>query len=102
MVNLYPSLGMVNLLCWNIRGLNGPNKQKEVKLLCSKENIGLVGLLETKIKRNKIENVARSMFGGWEYITNLESHHNGRIWLSWRPDYYKVIPITSSVQVHVK
>ncbi|KAG5621778.1 hypothetical protein H5410_006996 [Solanum commersonii] len=34
------SLGMVNLLSWNVRGLNSPNKQKEVKLLCNEERDG--------------------------------------------------------------
>lgn len=43
-------MGMDNILCWNVRGLNAPNKQNEVKLLCNKENIGLAGLLETKVK----------------------------------------------------
>lgn len=34
-----------NILCWNVRGLNVPNKQKEVILLCQRENVGLVALL---------------------------------------------------------
>ncbi|KAH0685006.1 hypothetical protein KY289_022758 [Solanum tuberosum] len=34
------SLGMVNLLSWNVRGLNGSNKQKEVKILCNEEKAG--------------------------------------------------------------
>ncbi|KAH0696002.1 hypothetical protein KY289_013484 [Solanum tuberosum] len=88
--NPYPILRIVNMLSWNVRGLNGPNKQKEVKLLCSEEHVGLVGLLETKIKSNKIDQVADKLFGGWSYITNLVEHYNGRIWIIWRPDYYKV------------
>lgn len=93
---LYLYLGMVNMLCWNVRGLNGPIKQKEVKLLCNIENVGLVGLLETKIKINKIEEIARKMFDGWQYITNLECHYNGRIWITWRSDFYRVDIITKS------
>lgn len=79
---------MVNLLCWNVRGLNGPNKQKEVKLICNNEKVGMIGLLETKIKINKFDQIASNMFGGWLNINNLGAHYNGRIWVTWRPDYY--------------
>lgn len=53
--NIFLNWGIDSLLSWNDRGLNAPNKQKEVKLLCNMENVSLVGLLETKIKINKIE-----------------------------------------------
>ncbi|XP_060211648.1 uncharacterized protein LOC132639195 [Lycium barbarum] len=38
------------------------------------------------------------MFGGWEYLTNLDHHYNGRIYLSWRSDYYQVGLVTGSAQ----
>ncbi|KAH0698625.1 hypothetical protein KY284_012840 [Solanum tuberosum] len=97
-LNPYPIMGMVNMLSWNVRGLNGPNKHKEVKLLCSEEHVGLVGLLETKIKSKKIDQVADKLFGGWSYTTNLVEHYNGRIWIIWRPDYYKVNTIDMTTQ----
>ncbi|KAM3307536.1 hypothetical protein P3S67_009279 [Capsicum chacoense] len=53
---------MVKLICWNTRGLNGLNKQKEVKLLCSYENIGMICFLEIRIKANKIRDIADRMF----------------------------------------
>ncbi|XP_070021780.1 uncharacterized protein [Nicotiana sylvestris] len=80
-------------------GIHIPNKQKEVKLLCNEERVGLVGLLETKIKSNRIEKLANNMFVGWKYLTNLEYHYNGRIWITWRPDYYKVILMSMLAQV---
>lgn len=55
-------LEIVNLLSWNVRGLNAPNMQKEVKLLCNEEKVSLIGLLETKIKSGNIEILAGSMF----------------------------------------
>ncbi|XP_060182858.1 uncharacterized protein LOC132612786 [Lycium barbarum] len=82
-------VGMASLLSWNVRGLNGPNKQKEVKLLYIEERVGLIGLLETKIKKDKIQQVANNMFGGWNHINNLDYHYNGRIWITWRPDFYQ-------------
>lgn len=62
--NPYPLLGMDNILSWNVRGLHGPNKQKEVKLLSNEERVRLIGLLETTIKRNNIGSIAEKMFGG--------------------------------------
>lgn len=59
------SQGMVNILGWNVRGRNGSNKQKEVKLLSNEEQVELIGLLETKIKINKIEKLVEKLFGGW-------------------------------------
>lgn len=83
----------------NTRGLNAPNKQKDSKLLCNEEQVGLTCLLETKIKKAKIDQVVQKIFGGWQYITNLESHYNGRILIIWRQDYYKVIPVQITAQM---
>ncbi|XP_074305396.1 uncharacterized protein LOC141640524 [Silene latifolia] len=37
---------------WNIRGMNSSKKQYEIKRFLSQNNVGLFGLLETKIKAN--------------------------------------------------
>ncbi|KAJ8531983.1 hypothetical protein K7X08_011906 [Anisodus acutangulus] len=73
--------------------------RKSVKLLCNELDAGLIGLLETKVKMNKIKEVASSMFGGWEYRTNHNSHYNGRIWIVWRSDWYGVDVKSESAQV---
>ncbi|XP_060202744.1 uncharacterized protein LOC132631162 [Lycium barbarum] len=54
---------------------------------------------ETKVKTNKVDQLVSKLFGGWDYITNLEAHYNGRILIIWRPDYYTVVPITINAQV---
>lgn len=46
-----------------------------------------------------IEAMAGKLFGGQIYTTNLDSHYNGRIWITWRPDYYIVRPIDITAQV---
>jgi len=68
------NLGMMIILSWKVRGLNVPNKQIEVKILCNEEKVSLISLLETKIKSRKIEKLAESMFTGWKYVTNLRRH----------------------------
>jgi len=68
------NLGMMIILSWKVRGLNVPNKQIEVKILCNEDKVSLIGLLETTIKSWKIEKLAESMFTGWKYVTNFKRH----------------------------
>lgn len=90
---------MVNILSWNVRGLNGPNKQREVQILCNNQKMNLIGLLETKIKRDNIDEIASKMFVGWKFDTNLDNHYNGRIWVTWRPNYYRVNTLMKITQL---
>lgn len=48
---------------------------------------------------SRIENITNKMFGGWKYITHLEQHLNGSIWITWRQDYYQVVAISKITQV---
>lgn len=75
----YLQEGMDSILNWNTRGLNAPNKQKEIKILCTNKNIGMKSLLETKVKAENIEKVINNVLGGWKYITNLQHRYNGRV-----------------------
>lgn len=81
-------VGMENILCWNVMGMNAPNKQKEVSLLCSKVYIGLVTLLETKVKAGRF--IANRMILGWSYVSNHEHYCNCRVIIFWMLDYYHV------------
>lgn len=53
--------------------------------------VGMDVALTVPISRRR---VAQTMFGGWEYITNLKNHYNERIWMTWRPDFIQVDPIS--------
>ena len=54
---------MDNIICWNIWGLNGQNKQEDLKI---KHSIGLAGFLETTVKAKNTNKVATSLCQGWE------------------------------------
>lgn len=41
---------------WKLRGLNMADKQREVHLFMHTNKVGLFGLLETKVKREKVLN----------------------------------------------
>ena len=51
----------MNILVWNVRGLNHPLKQKEVASRIRKLNISLVCLLETRVKLPKMQEIVRVM-----------------------------------------
>jgi len=45
---------MNNVLRWNVRDLNCINKQEDAKLFLARNKMGLVGILETKIKNRYV------------------------------------------------
>ncbi|KAJ8444077.1 hypothetical protein Cgig2_025078 [Carnegiea gigantea] len=69
-------------------GLNSPNKQEDIKLFLKKQGVGLVALVETKVKKENISRVADKLFMGWRWYTNVESNHKVRIWIVWREQGY--------------
>ncbi|KAJ8419711.1 LOW QUALITY PROTEIN: hypothetical protein Cgig2_028801 [Carnegiea gigantea] len=46
---------MVSVSSWNIRGLNWPNKQEDVHSFLQFNKVGLIGLLETKVKEKNLK-----------------------------------------------
>jgi len=49
---------MDNLTCWNIRGLNGLSKQKDILSFCRRNEVGVTGLVEIKVRRCNYDRVA--------------------------------------------
>ena len=87
----------MNILVWNVRGLNHPLKQKEVVSRIRKLNISLVCLLETRVKMPKMQEIMGKMFAGWSCVHNYEYARNGRIWMIWK-DVVKVSLISATDQ----
>ena len=94
---------MVSIDFWNVRGMNSHTKQFEINNLLSKNNVGLFGLLETRIKRSKMQNNVFTADGKWSVVTNYNHHSGGRIWLIWDSKLIDLDVINSYSQcVHVK
>ena len=55
---------MANIIVWNIRGLNCPNKQEDAKCFIQSQRVGLIALVETKVKKENVNEVANNVFGG--------------------------------------
>ncbi|GAV72801.1 Exo_endo_phos domain-containing protein/DUF4283 domain-containing protein, partial [Cephalotus follicularis] len=71
--------------CWNIRGLNDPIKQREVKSLILKNNVAFLGVLETRVRAANKDKVGRKFGRGWRMVTNHSQSLLGRIWILWNP-----------------
>ncbi|KAJ8423783.1 hypothetical protein Cgig2_018442 [Carnegiea gigantea] len=51
---------MDNIITWNVRGMNSPNKLKDVRFFCCSNKAGLVGLVETTVRQVNFAKVAQS------------------------------------------
>ncbi|XP_050238227.1 uncharacterized protein LOC126687715 [Mercurialis annua] len=85
---------------WNIRGLNEPLKQAEVKRLLAKNNIALAGIIETRVRFANKDKVWRKMnLQGWDKIDNYTHSDLGKIWIIYDRSRVKVSFIDSTDQV---
>lgn len=94
----YP-MTMVNIICWNVRGLNNPNKQRDVALFYRENKGGLCVLVETKIKKECETEKLSSMFIGWKTFVNHDSHHYARICFLWDDSLFLVDIMNETDQV---
>lgn len=79
---------MTSLVTWNIRGLNDPNKQSEIKSLIRKKNLSMVNLIETKVSGNNIDQVRRRISASWSLASNINEAPYGRILSLWDPSIF--------------
>ena len=89
---------MARICSWNIRGLNWPDKQEDIKLFLHEKNTGFVGLFETKVKERNVEKVAHNIFHGWKWHHNFNLNAKGRICVAWKPSLYNVQILSTGEQ----
>ena len=90
---------MDRILTWNVRGINGVQKQIEVRSFIHQQYVGLVGLLESKIKASNLGSLYQRMFSGWCFTSNSSFHDNGRILVAWKPGVFTLDILGGSSQV---
>ena len=84
---------------WNVRGVNEPHKQREIRSLIRKKRISLLGLNKIRAQQCKHKAIIHLICPSWMYLTNYSSHPNGRIWMMWDPTVLDVLLLYSSDQV---
>ncbi|XP_074266601.1 uncharacterized protein LOC141589880 [Silene latifolia] len=88
----------MKIATWNIRGGNDPLKQKEILDLIKDYKLDILGVLETRIRKNKAAKIITNKFHAYNVICNYSAHTNGRIWLIWRPDIVTITPLIIHAQ----
>lgn len=82
---------MDSIVSWNIRGLNWLNKQDDVKFFLYNNKVGMIGLLETKVKVQNVERVVAKVFSGRKWHQNFTPSIKGCIWIGWKPNSYEIL-----------
>jgi hypothetical protein len=82
---LFSSGWAMKLLSWNVRGLNMPLKQKEVRKVVRRLNLSIVCLVETRVKVDNFPQIVASMLPGWKVINDYSQDYLGKIWICWDP-----------------
>ncbi|KAK9705410.1 hypothetical protein RND81_07G054700 [Saponaria officinalis] len=84
----------------NIRGVNHPSKQQELRHFLLKHRVDVMGLVETRVKAHNASSIGSKLFGhNWGVADNYQFHPNGRIWLAWNKARTRVDVIHTSTQV---
>ncbi|GAB2234407.1 hypothetical protein Droror1_Dr00003659 [Drosera rotundifolia] len=93
----------MDLVFWNIRGMNGAIKKVEVISLVKRKAAKLFCIVETKISENDHAQVFQDMFPGWRLYANYACYEKGRIWGCWNPKFLYVTLLSMTNQaVHVR
>ncbi|XP_074299622.1 uncharacterized protein LOC141630762 [Silene latifolia] len=75
----------MKIASWNVRGLNCPLKQTDVRDFLIQNHLDVVALLETRVKIGNASRILSTSFKHWDSICNYDHHYNGRIWLLYNP-----------------
>ncbi|XP_074315556.1 uncharacterized protein LOC141651756 [Silene latifolia] len=62
----------------------------DVRRFLNNNNVGLYGLVETKVKLQDFAKVLNNLGTHWQGVNNNVFHHGGRVWLIWNPSYFSV------------
>lgn len=81
-------LPMDRILSGNIRGVNSLKKQIEVMAFIMKHVVGLVSLLETKVKSRLVSCIKKCLVVDRCFSSSTSYHPNGRIMLAWKPEVF--------------
>ena len=74
----------MNILVWNVRGLNDLIKQKAIIGRIRDLKINLVCFLETRVKKCNMKTIVSKHLQGWQLLHNYSKEAcNGRIWCLW-------------------
>ncbi|KAJ6670721.1 hypothetical protein OIU85_014569 [Salix viminalis] len=85
--------------CWNIRGLNGFQKQKNVSDWIQKNNLSMYSLVETKMHEINMKKWQHDMaMNKWQFFSNGSNTDTARIIVGWDKGVFDVVTVNISPQ----
>ena len=93
----------MKITCWNVRGLNKPEKCRELNRIIKSAACDIVILVETKIKQSRVQAQKNLIWPDAELFTNDSNETFGRIWVLWHPNSINAWFISATDQfIHLK
>ena len=93
----------MKITCWNVRGLNKPEKCRELNRIIKSAACDIVILVETKIKQSRVQAQKNLIWPDAELFTNDSNETFGRIWVLWHPNSINAWFISVTDQfIHLK
>ena len=86
---------MVKFASWNIRGLNDPLKQREVRSFVKSQALDFIYHVETRVRASNRDRIFSSLLPGWRLFHNYEHALLGRIWICGNPEKVSIDVIHS-------
>lgn len=75
----------MKIFVWNVRGLNNPDRQSDVRRWMQLNNVSVGALVETHIQEENISSVISGAMPGWRFDSNASQAQGGRIIVLWNP-----------------
>ena len=79
---------MDRIVCWNVRGMNSPQKQEDIRLFLHKHSPGMVCFIETKVLEENMAQVVGRVCNNWQWAHNADIMNKVRVLVCWHPQRY--------------
>ncbi|XP_021985764.1 uncharacterized protein LOC110881947 [Helianthus annuus] len=87
-------------MTWNVRGLNRPLKQSEVRSIVADNKLDMCAILDSHVDVSKLAKVCKYVFRNWCWTSNGGLCSRGtRIILGWNPVMFDVMVLFQSDQL---
>ncbi|KAJ0615171.1 putative Endonuclease/exonuclease/phosphatase superfamily [Helianthus annuus] len=91
---------MDSIMSWNIRGLNRPLKQSEVRQVVAENKLKVCAILESYVNVTKLGTICHKVFRNWNWTSNGGSCSRGtRIILGWDSNVVDLMVLAQTDQV---
>lgn len=79
---------MMNIIGWNIRGLNSGTRLVDLKKVIEDNKVGLLGLMETRVKAKNVSRIMHNLPTHWKVVNNYAHSSKGRLWVLWNENFW--------------